>query len=104
MINNMLDHGVEQSTEFLFKVQVKFFITENTSAKHVNFGKIMMDFNQQLEHERQVNILKNSSLHSAKKELETIHDRTSLDKKLDRKQTKSLEQMELKHYNATVRT
>ena len=87
MINNMLDHGVEQSTEFLFKVQVKFFITENMSAKNVNFTKIMIDFKQQLEHERQVNILKNSSLHSAKKELETIHDRKSLDKKLERKQT-----------------
>ena len=58
VIKHMIDSGVEQTADFLFRVQIKFDLDEKSILGNYNLGAIVEKYIGDLELDRQINIMK----------------------------------------------
>lgn len=52
ILDNMIDQGPEQATDFLFKVQLKFDLKTNAGHRGGNFSRAIEDYVNNVEFER----------------------------------------------------
>lgn len=64
VIDSMRREGIEKSTDFLCKVQIKFILIEQVSTKRINFNKAVEEYMTQLELDRAIHANKSSAIAS----------------------------------------
>lgn len=71
----MLDNGAEQASEFLVKVQIKYFLEANDAPPTRRFLKAVEEYRAALELARGIEIKKRSVTEKAKEELRAANAR-----------------------------